>query len=48
MATVTIGDIHGNAPALHDVLGQLRDEAGPEDTVVFLADYIDRGPDTRA
>jgi serine/threonine protein phosphatase 1 len=48
MATIAIGDIHGNAPALDDVLGQVRNEAGREDTVVFLGDYIDRGPDTRA
>jgi len=48
MATIAVGDIHGHARALDDLLGQLRAEAGPDDTVVFLGDYIDRGPDTRA
>src|SRR3989442_11777396 len=48
MATIAIGDIHGHAAALGDLLGQLRSEVGPDDTVVFLGDYVDRGPDTRA
>lgn len=47
MATIAVGDIHGNLPALNDVLDQIRGDAGPGDTVVFLGDYIDRGPDTR-
>lgn len=47
MATVAVGDIHGNLPALHDLLQQLRDEVGCGDVVVFLGDYIDRGPDSR-
>jgi serine/threonine protein phosphatase 1 len=46
MATIAVGDVHGNLQALNDVLDQLRDEAGPSDTVVFLGDYIDRGPDS--
>lgn len=48
MATVAIGDIHGNLPALADLLAQLNDGIGAGDTVVFLGDYIDRGPDSRA
>lgn len=48
MATIAVGDIHGNLPALNDVLDQIRGEGGPGDTFVFLGDYIDRGPDTRA
>ena len=47
MATIAIGDIHGNAKALQDLLGQLAAELTAADTVVFLGDYIDRGPDSR-
>ena len=47
MATIAIGDIHGNLSALNDLLGQLRTEVADDDTVVFLGDYIDRGPDAR-
>ena len=43
MATISIGDIHGNLSALDDVLNQLRREVETGDTVVFLGDYIDRG-----
>jgi len=47
VSTFAIGDIHGNSAALDDVLDQLSREIGEGDTVVFLGDYIDRGPDTR-
>ena len=47
MATVAVGDIHGNLAALLDLLGQLREEVEKEDVVVFLGDYIDRGSDSR-
>jgi serine/threonine protein phosphatase 1 len=47
MATIAIGDIHGNLAALQDLLGQLQHEADRGDAVVFLGDYIDRGPDSR-
>ena len=47
MATVAVGDVHGNLPALLDLLGQLRGEVAEGDVVVFLGDYIDRGPDAR-
>jgi serine/threonine protein phosphatase 1 len=47
MATIAIGDIHGNLDALLDLLGQLRDKVGESDRIVFLGDYIDRGPDAR-
>lgn len=47
MATIAIGDIHGNLPALNDLLSQIRGEVGDGDAVVFLGDYIDRGPNTR-
>jgi serine/threonine protein phosphatase 1 len=47
MATIAVGDIHGNHPALMDILAQIRNEVAERDTIVFLGDYIDRGPDTR-
>jgi serine/threonine protein phosphatase 1 len=47
MATIAIGDVHGNLAALNDLLGQLKSEIAPGDVVVFLGDYIDRGPDTK-
>lgn len=47
MPTIAIGDIHGNLAALNDLLGQLAPGLDERDTVVFLGDYIDRGPDSR-
>lgn len=43
MATFAVGDIHGNLPALRDLLDAIRAVLAPGDTVVFLGDYIDRG-----
>lgn len=40
-----IGDIHGCDVALETLLARL--ELKPEDTVVFLGDVVDRGPNTR-
>jgi len=47
LATIAVGDIHGNLSALDDVLSQIRREVQAGDTVVFLGDYIDRGPDSK-
>ena len=47
MATLVVGDIHGNLAALLDLLSQLRDEVAEGDALIFLGDYIDRGPDSR-
>ena len=47
MATIAIGDVHGNSAALDDLLRQLKSEVRPDDVVVFLGDYIDRGPNTK-
>ena len=47
MATIAIGDIHGNLAALNDLLSQVAPQVSDEDVVVFLGDYIDRGPDSR-
>lgn len=43
-----IGDIHGHLDALDALLELLRREAGfnDSDTLIFLGDYVDRGPDS--
>jgi len=43
--TFAIGDIHGDLAALTRLFARLP-PLGPDDTVVFLGDYIDRGPDS--
>ena len=45
MSTIAIGDVHGNLAALDDLLNRITMEISADDTVVFLGDYIDRGPD---
>jgi serine/threonine protein phosphatase 1 len=47
MATVAIGDIHGNRLALENLLEKVLPTLEPQDVLVFLGDYIDRGPDSR-
>jgi len=47
MPTFAIGDIHGNLPALVDLLGQIEPDAAAGDAVVFLGDYIDRGAEVK-
>ena len=47
MATIAIGDIHGNLAALNDLLEQVSREIAGGDTVVFLGDYIDRGSESK-
>lgn len=47
MPTYAIGDVHGNLSALNDLLEQVLPEIQPQDTLVFLGDYIDRGTDSR-
>lgn len=42
-----VGDIHGRMDLLSDVLGRLALD-GPDLPVVFVGDYIDRGPDSAA
>ena len=44
--TIAIGDIHGCSQAFDALLDAVR--PGPDDLVVTLGDYIDRGPDSRA
>lgn len=47
MATFVVGDIHGHLRALEDLLDRLQAEVAGDDRVVFLGDYIDRGPSTK-
>lgn len=47
MATIAVGDIHGNLQCLRDLLHKLEPELTTRDVVVFLVDYIDRGRDSR-
>ena len=45
MRTLAIGDIHGCRTALETLLAAV--ELQPDDLVVALGDYVDRGPDSR-
>lgn len=49
---ICIGDLHGNINELKSLWRNLERELGPEGlelaTVVFLGDYVDRGPDSAA
>lgn len=47
MATVAIGDIHGNLKLLNRLLDKVLPGLRSQDTLVFLGDYIDRGPDSK-
>lgn len=42
-----IGDVHGQAELLDRALGLIEADGGPDARVVFLGDYVDRGPDSR-
>jgi len=44
--TIAIGDLHGDLPALERVMGLLP-ALDAEDTLVFVGDYVDRGPDSK-
>jgi len=46
MRTIAIGDIHGDYIALDSLLSKLP-RLTTADTLVFLGDYCDRGPDSR-
>jgi serine/threonine protein phosphatase 1 len=47
MVILAIGNIHVNLRALDDLLGKVSQEIDCGGTVVFLGDYIDRGPDSK-
>jgi serine/threonine protein phosphatase 1 len=44
--TFVIGDIHGCSDLLSELLEKVKPLA-PDDTVIFIGDYIDRGPDSK-
>ena len=50
MALYAIGDVHGCGQTLAALLARLAEDAGgaltPTDTLVFVGDYVDRGPDS--
>jgi hypothetical protein len=45
MTTIIIGDVHGCADELSELLGRVG--PGPSDQVVFVGDLVARGPDSR-
>lgn len=42
-----VGDIHGQAEQLRHALDCIRADGGADAPIVFLGDYIDRGPDSK-
>ncbi|MEL6597837.1 MAG: metallophosphoesterase family protein [Pseudomonadota bacterium] len=42
-----IGDIHGQKAMLDAALARIESDGGPDAHIVFLGDYLDRGPDSR-
>jgi serine/threonine protein phosphatase 1 len=51
-AVYAIGDVHGRLDLLEDLMARIREDAqkhsaDSERTLVFLGDYIDRGPESR-
>lgn len=42
-----IGDIHGELDMLKEALAKIEQDGGPDARVVFVGDYVDRGPDSR-
>lgn len=43
--TIAFGDIHGHSQALDAILTAVAPQ--PQDTLVFLGDYVDSGPDSK-
>ena len=48
MTLYVIGDIHGQDAMLDTALDRIERDRVPGSEVVFLGDYVDRGPDSRA
>lgn len=42
-----VGDIHGQLHMLQTALARIEADGGPDARVVFLGDYVDRGPNSR-
>lgn len=47
MPIYAIPDIHGHADKLADALDLIEKDGGKDADIVFLGDYIDRGPDSK-
>lgn len=43
-----VGDIHGHIDELDRILDEIAADGGADAEIVFLGDYVDRGPDSRA
>jgi serine/threonine protein phosphatase 1 len=41
-----VGDIHGQLEQLEEALRRIEADGGPDARVVFLGDYVDRGPES--
>ena len=48
MPIYAIGDIHGQKAMLDHALDLIETDGGPGAHIVFIGDYTDRGPDSRA
>ena len=46
MTIYAVGDIHGQRAMLEDALTLIEADGGRDAQVVFLGDYVDRGPDS--
>lgn len=47
MRTFAVGDIHGHSQKLRRLVAELQERAEPGDALVFVGDYVDRGPESR-
>ncbi len=45
MRTLAIGDIHGCSSAMRALIHEV--QPGPDDVLITLGDYVDRGPDSK-
>lgn len=45
--TYALGDIHGQLGMLETALALVEADGGPDAQIVFLGDYVDRGPDSK-
>lgn len=43
----SVGDLHGQTAEFERVLTLIEQDGGPDARVVFLGDYVDRGPDSK-
>lgn len=48
MTLYAIGDVHGHPDKLGRALRLIEDDGGKDAEIIFVGDYIDRGPDSRA